>query len=134
MGAGIIIVKYVDKNPKYLGLLAKHNQIKKYEGIYDLPKGTPEAGESIWQTAFRECYEEIGYKAKQDNIIAGPYYHDGLTMWIAVVPESMEPKLEMNPESGIYEHNGYEWLSFDQIYENCFRYLKPFILWAHKNL
>ncbi|MFD1722921.1 NUDIX domain-containing protein [Amnibacterium endophyticum] len=31
-----------------------------YEGLLDLPGGTPEAGESPWQTLRRELIEEVG--------------------------------------------------------------------------
>jgi ADP-ribose pyrophosphatase YjhB (NUDIX family) len=33
-----------------------------YTGLFDLPGGTPEAGESLIQTLYREFLEEVGVK------------------------------------------------------------------------
>jgi len=134
MGAGIMIIKYNNQIPLFLGLLAKYKQIQKHGGQYDLPKGTPERGESAWQTAQRECYEETGYVVNKNELIAGPYTENGLTMWACVVPRDTQIVLPINPESGKYEHEGYDWLEFNELCNNCFGYLKPFVEWAHKNL
>ena len=134
MGAGIIIIKYKNDTPLFLGLLAKYKQIQKHGGQYDLPKGTPEKGESAWQTAQRECYAETGYAVEEPALVAGPLSANGLTMWMSVVSGDVKIVLPMNPESGKYEHEGYDWLEYEQIRNDCFDYLRPFIDWAYKIL
>lgn len=35
--------------------------LRKPNGMFDLPKGHPEPGETLAETAVRECYEETGF-------------------------------------------------------------------------
>ena len=43
-------------------------------GRWILPKGWPEAGESLWQSAARESYEEAGLKGTISHVEVGKYF------------------------------------------------------------
>jgi 8-oxo-dGTP pyrophosphatase MutT (NUDIX family) len=117
-GAGIILVKYFDNQPKILGLM-DHD-------AFDLPKGSMDPGESIIQCAFRETYEECdivefsfpwGFK----YIALG-----NLTLFIAVTEE--EPTIKRNPITRSFEHKFAKWLHFDEKYFKPM--LRPAVKWA----
>jgi len=128
--AGFIIFKIHENKIKYLGLEALPYFAKKSNGIYDIPKGKIDPGETPFECAKRECLEEAGLRAHK--IIEGPYNYDGLALWLAECYQ--KPKISINPHTKQKEHLGYSWISGDEIEEKCLDYLRPGIKWARKLL
>ena len=129
--AGIII--YQDHGPNqlyFLGLIALPQFQTKNDGIYDIPKGRIDPGETPLQCAIRESREEASIDVT--HLDSGPYTYDRLTVWLA---ESYQnPQIGINPETKIKEHLGYKWVKSDQMEFKCLDYLKPHIQWARKYL
>ncbi len=126
-GAGFIIVKRFGTSWKVLGL--------RTGSYYDLPKGTSEDEDaSTFHTAVRECEEECSIRVLEsdvmfnfDNIVLGP-----LTIFIANT--SQVPKIKKNEKSGIFEHEGFEWLDFKNLKQKVIPYLRPAVDWASNKM
>ena len=128
--AGIIICRKIDNNYELLGLEAlEHHQIRS-NGIYDIPKGKIDSGETPEECSIRECWEEVGIEVH--DFIAGPNKSEGLWLWLAIT--NKEPILGINPHTQLPEHLGYKWLSPDTLTNECLNYLKNGINWAKKTL
>ena len=127
-GSGFVIFKRFDDGIKLLGLIGPEFHRERTNGTYDIPKGTIDLGESPYQTAVRECYEEAGYNITNNNVHAGPYKDGLFTIWLAEV--YTDPVIGVNPENGIVEHEGYEWLKPEDLLNGCYNYLIPTIKWA----
>ena len=131
-GAGFIIFRRFDKEIKVLGLIGPEFHRQRCNGIFDVPKGTIDPGESAFAAAWREAKEETGYEIELKNILAGPFFNSMLTMWLAEVDH--DPVLGVNPNNGIIEHDGFEWLGVDELKKNCYDYLVPTVEWAAQNI
>ena len=126
-GAGFIIVKNFGDKWKVLGL--------KTGTQYDLPKGGCEdEDENVFQTAVRECEEECSIKVSEsevlfnfETIILGP-----LTIFIAKTCQV--PKIKKNEKSGIFEHEGFEWIDFKELNQKVIPYLRPAVDWASNKM
>lgn len=129
--AGIIVYQSHSPGKLYfLGLIALPEFQTKNQGIYDIPKGRIDPGETPLQCAIREAQEEATIDIT--HLDSGPYTYDRLTVWLA---ESYQnPSIGVNPESGLHEHLGYEWVEASTMQEKCLDYLKPHIEWAIKYL
>ena len=127
-GAGFILVKYFNNQPKFLGLIGLEKWQKKSSGKYDIPKGTIDLNENEWDAAIRECKEETGIFVKSSNIIAGPMTSGFLTVWLAEVDE--EPTINKNPSTGKIEHLGYKWLDPQDLWLECFDFLCEYVEWG----
>ena len=129
--AGIIV--YQDHGPNqlyFLGLIALPEFQTKNYGIYDIPKGRIDPGETPLQCAIREAQEEATIDIT--HLDSGSYTYDRLTVWLA---ESYQtPCIGVNPTSGIKEHLGFKWINAEQMELQCLDYLKPHIQWARKYL
>ena len=134
MGAGIIIISFDGNTPKILGLIGDAKHRKKHRKTYDLPKGQVDKGESNWNAALRETFEETGIQLDQFDVIAGPINDSWLTMWLAEVPWRTPVTIGRNPKTGKLEHDGYEWLEYNAIINDCYTYLRPFIEWANQSI
>ena len=55
-------------------------------------------------------------------------------MWIAEIDINERIVIERNPESGKFEHDGYDWLTKDQALASVYPYLRPFVKWAFSQL
>ena len=117
-GAGIVVVKYFNKNPRILGLMDDNS--------FDLPKGAMDPGESILQTALRETEEESGITHLQFNWGLKFISLNNLTIFIAVTDE--DPVIKPNPTTGELEHKYAKWLQFDEHYFKP--KLQPAVVWA----
>ena len=111
MGAGIILMAYEESEPKILGLIGDVAHRRKHRATYDLPKGTRDHGESMVDCALRETFEETGINISTDEFIAGPYRTSFLHMWLAEIDINEKIIIGKNPESGKYEHDGFDWLT-----------------------
>lgn len=129
--AGIILFRNQNNHPVFLGLKALPRFRRKNKGTYDIPKGRIDPGETPFQAAQRECFEETGIIP--DRIIAGPFVDGPLAIWIGQTDEELVIISE-NPETGEREHEGYEWLKPKDIKNKSLDFLKPSIDWAEKTV
>ena len=134
MGAGIILMAYEESEPKILGLIGDVAHRRKHRATYDLPKGTRDPGESMVDCAIRETFEETGINISPSEFIAGPHRTSFLHMWIAEIGIHEKIIISKNPESGKFEHDGYDWLTKDEALKMCYPYLRPFVVWAFENI
>ena len=129
--AGIIVFQDRGLEELYfLGLIALPEFQTKNNGIYDIPKGRIDPGETALQCAIREAQEEATIDIT--HLDSGPYTDDRLTVWLA--ESYQDPCIGVNPSSGIQEHLGYEWVKSETMEQYCLDYLKPHIQWARKYL
>ena len=134
MGAGIILMAYDDSGkPKILGLIGDTAHRQKHKATYDLPKGTRDPGESLIDCALRETFEETGINIPQSSLISGPFRTSFLHMWLAEIDINEKIIISKNPESGKFEHDGFDWLSKAEALKMSYPYLRPFVEWAFDN-
>ena len=129
--AGIIV--YQDRGPEqlyFLGLIALPEFETKNNGIYDIPKGRIDPGETPLQCAIREAKEEATIDITHFD--SGSYTYERLTVWLTECYQ--EPRIGINPETKLQEHLGYKWVKSDQMELQCLNYLRPHIQWARKYL
>jgi 8-oxo-dGTP pyrophosphatase MutT (NUDIX family) len=127
--AGIVVIRNINNHPEFLGLIALKKDRKRVGGIYDIPKGQVESGEDLLVAAKRECFEESGLSPK---IISEPYSNGKITVWLGIVDEEDEVIIERNPDTGLLEHEGYDWVIPETMRRNCLSYLSDHIRWAEK--
>lgn len=128
--AGIILFRNENNHPVLLGLKALPKFRKKNNGIYDIPKGRIDPGETPFEAAMRECFEESGIIP--DKIVAGPFIDGPMVVWLGKTSEDLVTISE-NPETGHKEHECYAWLKPSTIKKCCLDYLKPSLEWAEKS-
>lgn len=126
-GAGFVVVKKFGDEWKVLGLQT--------EDDYDLPKGRMDSadGGDLFRNACRECYEECDISITPKNLLWGsePIKINHLTIFLAAT--NQVPRIKRNEKSGIYEHLGADWLSWEEIENLISPALLPAIYWA-KNI
>jgi len=127
--AGIVVIRNINNHPEFLGLIALKKDRKRVGGIYDIPKGQVESGEDLLVAAKRECFEESGLNPK---IISEAYSNGKITVWLGIVDEEDEVIIERNPDTGLLEHEGYDWVLPETMRRNCLSYLLDHIRWAEK--
>ena len=96
------------------GLIAMSYDMKKVLTLWrgsrlDLPKGVIEQGESSFNAAVREAYEEAGIRIDDCELICNePSTFDNIqfyyVFWNGI------PTIAKNPETGILEHDNALWL------------------------
>ena len=133
MGAGIILMAYEGDEPKILGLIGDKKHRQKHGAIYDLPKGTRDHGETMVDCAIRETFEETGINIASSEMFAGPFRTSFLHMWLAEIDIKEKIIIGQNPQSGKYEHDGYNWLTRSEAMKKAYPYLRPFVAWAFDN-
>ena len=129
--AGIIIFRNENNCPLLLGLEALPEFKKKNRGTYDIPKGRIDPGETAFDAAKRECYEESGITPIR--IIAGPFIDGPLATWIGETYDE-EVSIFENPNTGEKEHAGYKWVNPEVLRTNSLDYLKKTVAWAEKTI
>lgn len=128
--AGFIIVRERGGNTwEFLGL--------RVWGKIDIPKGHVEPGESDIEAAIRECQEEAGINVvpSRDMKWGDIFYvserkHKDVIVYLAVTDQ--DPVILPNPETKQYEHDGYHWLSSEQMKRMSYPYLHGAIDWARE--
>jgi 8-oxo-dGTP pyrophosphatase MutT (NUDIX family) len=122
-GAGIMVVRKFDNEWKVLGLLK--------DSKYDITKGHVEPGDGYFETALRETFEEADIKNL--NFTFGYDYCvlDYLRIYIATTQDS--PKIKPNIR-GVEEHEACVWLTFEEMEEQAYYYLKPAVRWARQKI
>jgi len=128
--AGFVIVRRNGTTWEVLGL--------RVWGKIDIPKGHVEVGESDIDAAVRECREEAGINVSSSDMLWGNHYfvserpHKDVIVYIASTDQ--EPEILMNPETKQYEHDGYHWLTWDEMRRRCYPYLLGAIDWAESTV
>jgi 8-oxo-dGTP pyrophosphatase MutT (NUDIX family) len=125
--AGFIIVRRSDRGWDVLGL--------RVWGKIDIPKGHVEPGESDFDAALRECEEEAGLVVDPSHDMmwgnishVSERPHKDVIIYLASTEQ--EPEIKRNPETKQYEHDGYHWLSWEEMKRRCYPYLYDSIVWA----
>ena len=122
--AGIVVVKKFPEGWRILGL--------KLAGEYDLPKGKIDSGESLFDCAARETQEETGLRLN-DLIFTWDKVHKKIKHVMFYLAEtSSEPAILRNPDTGIYEHDSADWLTWESMEKTCYPYLAEVVRWARK--
>ena len=124
--AGIIV--YQDRGPNklfFLGLIALPEFQTKNKGIYDIPKGRIDPGESPLQCAIRECFEECSIVVDINDINHGYVTNGYLSLFLAYTDGI--PHVTANQDTGILEHVGFRWVSMEDAIAGALDYLKPLI-------
>ena len=129
--AGIVLFRNENNHPVFLGLKALPKFRRKNNGTYDIPKGRIDPGETPFQAAERECYEESGIVPVR--IIAGPFIDGPMATWLGLTDEE-EVIISENPETGEREHVNYRWVKPEVLRKNCLDYLRPTLIWAEKEV
>jgi len=127
--AGFIIFRIKNNNPEILGLKALPKFRKQAGGIYDVPKGRIDSGETQIEAAHRELFEEAGLITRR-IINKSPIVDPPLSLWIAEVYETDEVRIINNPATGEVEHEDFKWMKIDEMKDKCLRYLRPSIIEA----
>ena len=55
-------------------------------------------------------------------------------LFLYLASTKSEPKIQKNPVTGKFEHQGIEWLSFDEALKDSLYYLKPGVIWAQEKI
>ena len=123
--AGVIVVKYIDREPKILIL-------KTHDGTFDITKGKIEDGESSFDAAVRETGEESGifdldFVWGNDSITYGKGR-------LYVAQTHSEPFISVNPETNQKEHASLKFVSLDEAEALVDEFLKPGVRWAIKKI
>ena len=119
-GAGIVVVKKFDDEYKILGL--------RLFGKYDLPKGKIEENEGAMEAAIRETEEEASITDLHFNWGEVAYQSGPITIYLAET--SQDGAVKRNPETGIFEHHGVKWLTWEEAENSLYSYLKGAATWA----
>lgn len=127
--AGFVIVREDGNKWEVLGLLVW--------GKIDIPKGHVDPGESDLETAIRECYEESSIEIVPsrdmrwgDVSYVAERKHKDVVVYVASTDQ--EAIIRPNPKTKQYEHDGVRWLSWDDMKERSYPYLRGAISWAQQ--
>lgn len=104
------------KQPKMLALIRS-------DGVFDIPKGHNDKGESSMQAAKRECFEECSIMVNDHDIMHSVFVNGPLSVFCCKT--SQTPMISKNPQSGILEHTGYKWVTKEEFLANCLNFLVP---------
>ena len=133
--AGILVLRWTKSGWKYLTLVTSM-RTGTGERKLDFPKGHVEKGEDWIEAAIRETREESGIEEDRLNFAWGDRYRDcrrvGKVCRIFIAWTDSKPEINRNPESGIYEHVGWKWLSLERDREESLihPYIRPAVEWA----
>lgn len=143
--AGFIIVKFVNNTHLYLTLLPGKDKADggySFYGTYDLPKGHAKSGEGILSAALRETEEESGFNKQDLNLLS----NDAISVhnnrknktghfFLASLISNKNPTFKPNKESGMREHGGFKWVTYDKFIKKVGNYwFAPAIIEAEKIL
>ena len=140
-GAGFIIYKRVDNENLFLTL--EKFRKDRYGNQFDIPKGVIDEGETAFEAACRELYEEANIQGDQISIkldkdfkmiVINPDGVDTMTLYLAeyIGKESDKIKVLPNPDTKKYEHKSIGWMLEEEAEENCLQYLKTIFRKAAK--
>lgn len=117
--AGIIIIH---PSLKKILLLKKNDK-------GDLPKGSIDKGETPFQAAVRECFEETNIIVPKDAfVVTNGKDFNGVKFFVAVCDG--DPKILPNPKTGKLEHNWVGWASWKRALNIVPSWMRPAIKYA----
>lgn len=125
--AGIAVVKKFDNEWKILGLKSAK---PKHNGMFDITKGMIDVGESSFDAAIRETYEESGISQSDLSFDWGKDSKSCNDIIVYIASTKSEPFISSNPKTGQVEHTEAKWLSIDEFENQCIGYLKPVVSWV----
>ncbi len=90
-------------------------QLKKTYGDqgWSLPGGSVDPGETIHQTLYRECREELGVDVR-GVVLTGFYYHSRLNAQVGIFRCTIWQDAEIKLSS---EHSEYKWMQISELSE-----------------
>ena len=91
--------------------------------------------EEVRRVVARHCHlDEHGIPtAVPIEFLDGPFRTSFLYMWLAEIDVNEKITIGKNPESGKFEHDGYDWLTREEAMKMTYPYLRPFVEWAFDN-
>ena len=127
VAAGIAVVKKFDNEWMILGLRSAK---PKHSGMFDLTKGMIDSGESSFEAAVRETYEESGISPADLSFEWGRASKPCNSVTVYIASTKAEPFISPNPQTGKTEHTEARWLTLDEFKDQCIGYLKPVAEWV----
>lgn len=126
-----IIPFILEEEPKFLLL-----RCFKY---WDFPKGQVEKGEAPQNTALREFKEETGVLSDikiSKNFIVTETYGNNKTAryYLGFLPHRPIVELLANPQSGIFEHHEFRWVTYDEGMKLVVPRIQKIFYWANSNI
>ncbi len=131
LSAGVVIVRDVEHDPKYL-LLRAYN-------YWDFPKGEVEEGEEPLHAAIREAQEEttltgLDFRWGHEYRETPPYGRGKVARYYLAAVGQAQVSLPVNPELGRPEHDEFRWLAYEEARALLNERLKVILDWARRRL
>ncbi len=125
--AGLVVVRQFGGQWRCLVLRAYRN--------WDLPKGTPEPGEQLLQTALRETAEETDLSVLtlpwgDEYRETEPYAKGKVARFYIALSTEGEASLPVSAELGRPEHHEFRWVSFATALKLLPPRFVPILRWA----
>ncbi|AOY96114.1 hypothetical protein BKK79_31250 [Cupriavidus sp. USMAA2-4] len=125
--AGLVVLRQFEGEWRCLVLRAYRN--------WDLPKGQPDPGEELLQTALRETTEETGLSDLElpwgeDYRETEPYSKGKVARLYLALSRQGDVSLPVSAELGRPEHHEFRWASFDRAQELLRPRFWPILQWA----
>ena len=123
--AGFVIIRMIGSQPHILAL--------RIRGSYDFPKGHVEDGEDNFDAAVRETAEEAGLTnisfpwgvRPVSQVMNTGRRRKQVTLFLGTTEQ--EPLITANPDTGEFEHDGFNWLTLDEAEMSLHPYLRKAI-------
>jgi 8-oxo-dGTP pyrophosphatase MutT (NUDIX family) len=125
--AGVAVVKKFDNCWKILGLRSSK---PKHMGLFDLTKGMIDEGETSFEAAIRETYEESGIRPEDLKFQWGNISKPCNDVIMYIASTDSDPEIKPNPKTGSLEHTEARWMDIDEFENQCIGYLKPVGSWV----
>lgn len=116
------------------GIVIIHPSLKKIlmlrkNGKGDLPKGSIDEGETPFQAAIRECFEETNIIVPKNAFVATNGKDFNSVKFFVAVCDG-DPKILPNPKSGKIEHDWVGWVSWQQAFKMIPDWMFPAVEYA----
>ena len=121
--AGVIIIDTSGTEPLFLAL--------KTDNGFDIPKGQldPSDDGDHFSAAKREVAEETSLTSL--DFLWGMDHFDTPKTRCWMAQTDQVPKIKPNPKTGEREHQGFEWINYNDMKNSCHNHLRGAIDWAH---
>jgi len=102
-----------------------------YNNKFDFPKGVKDKGETDFDCAFRESYEEcnLNYFSFTESEYKSLNLNGNLTLFIKEIKDSsyINNVIKIKPTKGIKEHKYYTFKNYKNAKENMLNFLLPYL-------
>lgn len=126
IGAGMVVVREFDQIGTKLLVL------KGFDGMWDLPKGHINSGETPFECAVREMKEEVSITSV--SFPWGKTYKKLQNLTFFMCKTNQDPVIVPNPEHGYCEHESVWWVNPEDAEALLPAFLRPAIRWAINSL